>query len=73
MQYEVKIVVYNPTTDKTKFAGDVYIRSFNPTVCVKPSWIRVYCGPGGMDAPEAYHDATINGTAQAKTFKENPC
>lgn len=72
MQYEIKIVVYNPTMDEANFAGDVYARSFDPAGGSDgPTFKRIYCGPGGMTKQEAYADAVMKADVDvAKVFDE---
>jgi len=55
MQYETKIVVFNPTTDETKFAADVYTRRVYANE--ETSWERIRCGIGGFTKHDAYRDA----------------
>jgi hypothetical protein len=47
MQVEIKIVLFNPTTDPNNFAADVYVDGN-----------RQFCGKGGKNAADALQEAT---------------
>ena len=62
IQTEYKIIIYNPTSDLTKFATDVYVKHFDPTETSSEETKeeRIYCGKGGQSRGDsiksAFHD-----------------